>query len=113
MLVKHYTEFKAETPAGDVQGVQLRWLIDKKQGAPNFAMRRFEIAAGGHTPRHRHAWEHEVYILSGQGEVVGPAGTNPLRPGASVFVPGDEEHQFRASGDEPLVFLCMVPNDSY
>jgi mannose-6-phosphate isomerase-like protein (cupin superfamily) len=26
-----------------------------------------------------------------------------------VYVPGDEVHQFRAVGDEPLGFLCVIP----
>jgi oxalate decarboxylase/phosphoglucose isomerase-like protein (cupin superfamily) len=26
-----------------------------------------------------------------------------------VYVPGNEVHQFRALGDEPLGFLCVIP----
>ncbi len=30
-------------------------------------------------------------------------------PGDVVYIPGNERHQFRAVGDEPLGFLCVVP----
>ena len=32
-------------------------------------MRQFELAPGGHTPRHTHAHEHEVFVLEGAGVV--------------------------------------------
>ncbi|MEZ6106968.1 MAG: cupin domain-containing protein [Pirellulaceae bacterium] len=51
-------------------GCQVQWLIGEKDGAPNFAMRRFMVAPGGHTPRHHHPYEHEVFVLSGHGEVI-------------------------------------------
>ena len=35
---------------------------------PNFVMREFTIAPGGHTPHHTHPWEHHTYILAGKGK---------------------------------------------
>ena len=57
-------EGKAVTEAG-AEGVTIRVLMGDNVGAPTFTMRHFEIAPGGRTPFHAHAWEHEVYILSG------------------------------------------------
>jgi len=37
-------------------------------GAPNFAMRVFDVQAGGNT-FHSHARAHEIYIISGTGLV--------------------------------------------
>jgi quercetin dioxygenase-like cupin family protein len=91
------------------QGVFIRRLLTRKDGAPNVAMRLFEVEPGGHTPRHRHAHEHEVFVLSGRGIVFGAQGDMPLEAGSAVLVPPEEEHQFRNSGSEPLVFLCIVP----
>jgi quercetin dioxygenase-like cupin family protein len=51
--------------------VKVRWLITKEIGAENFAMRLFEIEPGGYTPLHSHPWEHEVFILEGEGVVIG------------------------------------------
>ncbi len=91
------------------QEVFIRRLITREDGAPTFAMRLFEVAPGGHTPRHQHVHEHEVFILDGKGEVMGAQGAMPLEAGTAVLVPSDEEHQFRNVGSEPLVFLCLVP----
>ena len=92
--------------------VEIRLLIHEAQGAPNFYMRQFNVAPGGHTPRHSHDWEHEVYVLGGRGTVFGPEGEKPVTGGDCVFVPGGEEHQFRNTGDEELKFLCIVPKPS-
>lgn len=91
------------------QGVFVRRLITREDGAQNFVMRLFELEPGGHTPRHRHAHEHEVYVLSGRGSVVGARGETPLEAGSAVFVTPQEEHQFVNGGSETLVFLCLVP----
>ncbi len=90
--------------------VRIRWLIAEEDGAPNFAMREFCVAPGGHTPYHAHDWEHEVYVIAGTGMVVGENGENPLEPGTVVFIPGGEMHNFRNTGDEALRFLCLVPH---
>lgn len=90
-------------------GVFIRRLITREDGAPSFAMRLFEVEPDGHTPRHRHPHEHEVYVLSGKGSVFGDQEKIPLEAGSAVLVPPQEEHQFINGGSEPLVFLCMVP----
>jgi len=48
----------------------MRDLISEKDGAPNFRLRHFVIEPGGHTPLHRHDWEHENYFISGKGILV-------------------------------------------
>lgn len=94
------------------QGCQVRWLLGERDGAPNFAMRQFEVAPGGFTPRHSHPYEHEVFILEGRGEVFEGDSPHPLAAGDVVFVKPDEVHQFRNTGDVPLKFLCLVPNSA-
>ena len=75
-------------------------------------MRQFEVAPGGFTPRHSHPYEHEVFVLEGEGEVF--EGPKPHRLGAGdvVFVKPDEVHQFRNTGSGPLKFLCLIPNSA-
>lgn len=91
------------------KGVLIQVLINEEQGAPTFAMRHFTVEPGGHTPFHSHDWEHEVYILEGEGEVVGEQGSIPFREGCAVFVRAGEVHQFRNTGAGPMRFLCMIP----
>jgi quercetin dioxygenase-like cupin family protein len=102
-------------PAADVTmpgaaGCKVRWLVDEQDGAPTFALRQFEVAPGGYTPRHSHPYEHEVFVLEGEGEILESDQPRPLRPGTVVYVAPDELHQFRNTGAAPLKFLCLVPN---
>ncbi len=93
-------------------GCTVRWLLDPRDGAPNFAMRQFEVAPGGHTPLHHHPYEHEVYVLEGRGTVLQGDHAHELKAGDVVLVEPDELHQFRNTGDSPLRFLCLVPNSA-
>ena len=70
-------EGKAVTDT-DAEGVTIRVLMGENVGAPTFTMRHFEIASGGRTPFHNHQWEHEVYVLRGDGAVVTEDGETPL-----------------------------------
>ncbi len=93
-------------------GCTVRWLLSESDGTPNFAMRQFEVAPGGYTPRHSHPYEHEVYVLEGQGEVYEGDEAHDIRSGDVVLVTPDEVHQFKNTGDGPLKFLCLIPNDA-
>ena len=87
----------------------VRWLISRPEGAPNFAMRSFEVQPGGSTPLHEHPWEHEVYILDGRAEVVAESGPTAVNPGDAVLVLPGERHQFRNVGATLARFLCLIP----
>ena len=91
-------------------GCAIRCLIGPEDRAPSFSMRQFEVAAGGHTPEHSHAHEHEVFVLEGSGVVMEGQREHPLRPGTVVFVPPDQRHQFRNTGPGVLKFLCLIPH---
>jgi len=108
----HYDEVEsAEVNVSGAKGVRVRWLISPEDGAPNFCMRRFEIAPGGTTPHHRHPWEHEVYILEGAGTVVSAGTEKPLRTGDVVYVPPDEDHHFAGDQKNGVVLLCLIPKE--
>jgi quercetin dioxygenase-like cupin family protein len=113
MKVCHYEQ--VESQAVDMPGAEgchVRWLIGAADNAPNFAMRQFEVLPGGHTPRHSHPYEHEVFVLEGQGLVYEGDTARPLAPGDVVYVKPDEIHQFRNTGSGSLKFLCLVPNSA-
>jgi quercetin dioxygenase-like cupin family protein len=100
----------AEAPVteGGSRGARIKWLINEKDGAPNFLMRHFTVEPGGFTPFHNHDWEHEVYILEGQGSVRYEDREEEVQPGDAILIPAGKHHQFRA-GSGALKFLCMVP----
>jgi quercetin dioxygenase-like cupin family protein len=113
MQVKKLTE----VPANDVTmegaaGCRVRWLIGEGEKAPTFAMREFEVVPGGHTPKHFHDYEHEVYVIAGRGTIVDGDHERPLAAGDVVFVAPNDVHQFRNTGPEPMRFLCLIPNSA-
>jgi len=93
-------------------GCTVRWLVGEKDGAPTFAMRQFEVEPGGYTPRHQHSYEHEVFVLEGEGVVFEGDQQHVLKQGDVVLVKPDEVHQFRNTGDAPMKFLCLIPNSA-
>ena len=104
-------ENKEDAPVKEegAEGVKIKWLLDKSVGAPTFAMRHFTVQPGGHTPLHKHDWEHEVFVVEGEGVAKGEAGETKLAFGSVVFVPPNEMHQFKNTGKKPFAMLCLVP----
>jgi quercetin dioxygenase-like cupin family protein len=100
----------AAQPAVGIPGVGLRWVIAKNVDAPNFAMRIIEVQPGAATEKHTHAWEHEVYVLQGQGTVCGADGVEPLAAGTCVYVAPNELHQFANAGTDVFRMICVIPN---
>lgn len=94
------------------QGCNVRWLVGEADGAPNFAMRQFEVEPGGHTPRHHHPYEHEIFVLEGAGEVYEGEQPHPLKAGDVVLIKPDEVHQFKNTGKTPFKFICLIPNSA-
>ncbi len=106
MKISNYLDTE---PLEEVAGVVKREVITADDGAPHFCMRIFEVKAGGSTPAHSHWWEHEVFILSGQGVVVSEQGETPIGMGSVIFVAPNEHHCFVNNSDEPLRFICVIP----
>ena len=94
-----------------VSGASMSIMVGREDHAPNFALRSFEVSIGGHTPQHQHDYEHEVYIVSGDGEILLEGKRHPIKSGDVIYVPANEEHQFTVGADstESLRFLCVVP----
>ena len=113
MKVHHYEQVTEQgVDMEGAVGCKVRWLIGEADGAPNFAMRQFEVAPGGHTPKHHHPYEHEVFVLEGSGVVLEGDVEHPLAAGNVIYVAPDEVHQFRNTGPAPLKFLCLVPTSA-
>ena len=111
MVVRDYREIEAKDVAEPgAEDVRIRQVITRREGAPHFTMRVFDVAPGGYTPFHTHEWEHEVFVLEGEGVVVSEQGEHALTSGTTVFVPGGETHNFRNTGPDVLRFICLIPN---
>jgi quercetin dioxygenase-like cupin family protein len=112
--VTHYTNIEAEdlNYVGS-KGVKRRWLIDdKNDGAPVYALRMFEVEPCGYSPRHSHDWEHENYIIEGEGRLWLNDQWNDIKSGDVAYIAPNLEHQFENTGDTTLRFLCGIPVES-
>ncbi len=110
MTIGHVDEARPVKLDGpDLSGVTRKVLVGPLQGWTDHVMRVFELAPGGYTPKHSHEWFHVNYVLSGRGTLFLDGQQNDLQAGSFAFVPSGREHRFRNTGEEPFVFICIVP----
>ena len=107
MLSQDYREVPAEPVE---EGITIRWVIGRPEGAPHFALRVIEFAPGAVFPRHQHPYEHEIFVLEGEGVVEGAEGEVMMRTGVALYVPPDEPHGYRNTGTGVLRFICVIPH---
>ena len=87
--------------------------LSKDDGVPTFSFRVFSIEPNGHSPFHRHPFEHLNYIIEGNGAIVMENGEERIvkKGDFALILPG-EKHQYRnKSSSEPMVFICAVPKE--
>jgi len=106
MYVKDYRDVPAEP--GGTKGLTVRWVINASQGATNFAMRVFELEPGKGSPFHKHGNEHEAFVLAGSGEIETGKGTAEIKEGSALFIPAQENHRFRNTGEDTLRFIDVI-----
>jgi len=110
MLVGSYSDKPAEsqTRAG-IAGTVMRKLIARDEGARVFTMRMITIDVGGHIGLHDHPWEHEIFVVHGEGQAFTGSGRTDIKPGNFIWIPPNEEHGFENTGSVPLEFICCIP----
>ena len=108
-VVKRGTEIDYE-PVDAADGLSKGVLVDAADGAPNFALRRFELAPGAEVPRHTNAVEHEQYVLADEYTVGIGDEEHRVSAGDTLLIPAGVVHWYRNTSDEPGAFLCAVPN---
>jgi len=84
-------------------------LIGEEHGAPNLAIRRFTLDAGGSVPEHTNEIEHEQYVLTGEYTVGIGEEEQIVSAGDSLHVPAGTVHWYRNDGETDAAFLCAVP----
>jgi len=106
MYIKNYRELPVETT--EVEGLTVRWGINKDQGATNFSMRLLELAPLKSTPMHQHDSEHEIYVLVGTGNVETEDQVYPIREGSIIYIAPNEIHKFNNTGASILRMIDAV-----
>jgi quercetin dioxygenase-like cupin family protein len=93
--------------AGTATAVQV--LVGPDDGAPNFALRRFVMGAGGGMPLHTNQVEHEQYVLAGRARVTVGETVHEVVAGHALYIPAGTPHSYEVV-EAPFEFLCVVPN---
>ena len=108
--VVHYTDVPAQVFGDSAPGTAIRWLIDDDHdAAPVYALRMIEIEPGGNSPQHTHPYEHENFVVAGQGRLFIADTWYDLKPGDVAFVPAGVLHQYVNAGETTFKFLCGIP----
>jgi len=92
----------------NVQGVLKHVLVGPEDTAPDFIIRYFHVPIGSNTVYDQHSHEHGVVILHGKAKVQINDDYYELGALDSVFIAGDEVHQFTNIGDSPMGFICVI-----
>jgi len=94
--------------AGD--GSQLRELLNplKEDLAIRHSLAEARVPPGESTLAHRLKSAEVYYILSGAGEIRVDHETAAVRGGQAVYIPPGAVQSIRNTGDDDLVFLCIV-----
>jgi quercetin dioxygenase-like cupin family protein len=103
---------KTATRIEGAKGVQKQVPLSAQDGVPTFSFRVFTIEPGGHTPFHRHEFEHMNYVIRGEGILVSEGREHELREGDFALILPGEQHQFKnCSRNQNLVIICAVPKE--
>ncbi|MFC7071878.1 cupin domain-containing protein [Halovenus rubra] len=107
-LVRHAEDIEYESVEA-ANGLSKGVLINEDHGAPNVAIRRFTLTAGGEVPEHTNEIEHEQYVLHGE-YVVGIEDTEyTVSAGDSLHIPDGAVHWYHNPSDTEAAFICAVP----
>ena len=87
-------------------------VLGPEDGVPNYVMLYAEHEPGGSSPLHTHPWEHEAFIIEGEGTLTCDGESYPIRKGDAVLVPPESLHQFVNTGSEPLIRVTVNPLSS-
>jgi len=107
MIQKTRNNSKTADFPPELKGITMWELIADRDGAPNFFMREVKIEPGMNSPDHSHDWEHEMYILEGDGTCRAGGREVPVKVGDAVFIPGREHHCIHAGG-KGLRMICCI-----
>ncbi len=103
---------KIEPNMEGAKGVYKQIPISRDDGTPTFSFRVFTIKSGGHTPLHKHPFEHLNYVIEGHGTLIDGDQEYEIMKGDFVLVLPNETHQYRnKSTSKPLVLICGVPKE--
>ena len=115
MLMRHNGKFGWESVSvlaykenGSIFKNVTRQVLFEPEQNLSCQVRYFEVGPGGHSTLERHQHAHFVIVVRGEGEALVGDHVHHIGDKDVVVVPTNAWHQFRATQDKPLGFLCIV-----
>ncbi|KMO86255.1 hypothetical protein AB840_09105 [Megasphaera cerevisiae DSM 20462] len=102
----------AEVPQTGKAGIPIsvKWLLGEPEGAPNYELRYLTFPVHASTLYHKHAWEHEVFIVKGQGILKTRHDEILLKDHDAILIlPGEEHQLLNRSETDTFDIICVVP----
>ncbi len=112
MFVSSIEEIEAKPMEGEgVKNVLKKILLGPNEGWNSHVMRIFTIGKEGNTPKHKHPWPHINYVVEGEGVLFMDGKEYKVKKDYVAFVPANIEHQYRNTGENNFVIICIVPRE--
>ncbi|HUA03257.1 MAG TPA: cupin domain-containing protein [Solirubrobacteraceae bacterium] len=86
-------------------------VTHRSAGAPKIISGISTYPRGQGAPLHTHNCDEQVTLLEGTGEVEIDGVVTPLVPYDSTYIPADQQHAFRNTGDGPMKILWVYASD--
>ena len=111
MILRHADEVPPEEiKKPGFSNIKVRFLLTAADDNPQSALWILEYGPGGSTDWHRHQEEHAIYLLEGDGVVVGDDKNEvPIHAGDVVYTRPCENHMIMNTGTDVLKMICAVP----
>lgn len=90
----------------EMPGVCKRVLVGAEHGAQKFYLRHYDLAPGLTTPLDRHVYEHELFVLNGEGKYLCDGEETPIKTGDAIWIRSNQRHQIINTGPGRMQLLC-------
>ncbi len=105
---------------------KIKGILSEESGANNLVFRTVfshkdgsrlvisynDVLPGGNTKNHAHPEEHVAFIVKGEGVLdSGDGNPRPISEGMAIYIPSDEQHCFRNTGDKAMVIFGVKPEE--
>lgn len=93
----------------DCVGCSVRVGISVEDGAQQLAMRILEIEPEGYSPKRSKPHEQAIFVARGVGVVNTEERECPIEKDDVVFLPANQQYQFRNTGNSKLTLIITIP----
>ena len=89
-------------------GTNAARLINLDDNPPTCTLTYSEIPPGGTSAHHIHEWEHEVYIIEGNGTLICDGISYPVKAGDALFIPPNVDHYTLNNGGPGNIYRIEI-----